>query len=221
MKLVGDEDDSLAGVAERTDDGEELLHLLRREDGCRLVEDQHVGRPEENLEDFHALLDSDRKRLDQRVGRHLHAVIGVDGLDLRAGGIEIKIIRSRGGFDAEDHVLDDAEDRHQHEMLVDHADAGGNAVAGPCEVGRCVVNSDFAGVGAVEARQDIHQRRFAGTVLAEKAEHFAGADVQVDVLVCLHRAETLADAAKLDIHEDRPTKKSRCPDWYGGSGSVA
>ena len=57
--------------------------------------------------------------------------------------------------------------------------------------------------------------------LAKKAEYLAGADLQVDVLVCLHRAETLADAAKLDIHEDRLTKNSRCPGWYGGSGSVA
>ena len=97
-------------------------------------------------------------------------------------------------------------------MLVDHADAGGNAVARAREGGRRAVNADFAGIGTVEARQDIHQRRFAGTVLAKKAEHFAGADVQVDVPVCLHRAETLADAAKLDIHEDRLTKKSRRPD---------
>ena len=106
-------------------------------------------------------------------------------------------------------------------MLVNHADAGGNAFTGAGKVSRCAVNSDLAGIGAVEARQDIHQRRCAGADLAEQAKYFAGADVQVYVPVCLHRAETLADAAKLDIHEDRPTKKSRCPDWYGGSGSVA
>ena len=40
----------------------------------------------------------------------------------------------------------------------------------------------LAGVRRVDAGEDFHERRFAGAVFADDGKHFAGLDVQVDVL---------------------------------------
>ena len=41
------------------------------------------------------------------------------------------------------------------------------------EVDRLAVEQDLAGVGRVDAGQDLHQRRFAGAVLADDGQHLA------------------------------------------------
>ena len=46
----------------------------------------------------------------------------------------------------------------------------------------CRANSDFAGVGLVDAGQDFDQRRFAGAVLAQQRVDLAAADVEIDVI---------------------------------------
>ena len=157
VKLVGDEDNALAGVAKRPHDGEEFLDLLRCQHGCRLIEDQHIGRSEQNLQDFDTLLDADRQILDQRVGRHFHAVACVDFLDLGACRRKIQKVGAGCRFDAEDHILDDTENRHQHEMLMHHADAAGDTVAGTGKERRCAINENLARIRTVEPGQNIHQ----------------------------------------------------------------
>ena len=80
----------------------------------------------------------------------------------------------RVDLDAEHDVLGDGEHRHEHEVLVDHADAGGDRVARAAERDRLAVDQDLALVGLVEAVQDVHQRGLAGAVLAEQGEDLAG-----------------------------------------------
>jgi hypothetical protein len=48
-------------------------------------------------------------------------------------------------------------------------------------------------VGALEAAEDLHQRRLAGAVVAEQAQHLALAHVQVDVAQRDDRPEPLGD----------------------------
>ena len=79
------------------------------------------------------------------------------------------------GLVAEDHVLRDGEDRDEHEVLVDHADAGGHRVAGPGERHGRVVDEDLALVGVVQPVEDVHQRGLAGAVLAEQRVDLARA----------------------------------------------
>ena len=67
VELVGDEDDRLALGGEAADDREELLRLLRRQHGRRLVEDEDVGAAIERLQDLDALLLADRDVLDEGV----------------------------------------------------------------------------------------------------------------------------------------------------------
>ena len=53
---------------EAPEDLEDLLGLLRRQDGGRLVEDEDPGLPVERLEDLDPLLPADRQRADLDVG---------------------------------------------------------------------------------------------------------------------------------------------------------
>ena len=97
-------------------------------------------------------------------------------------------------LDAEHDVLGDGEDRDQHEVLVDHADAGADRVAGAAELDRLAVDEDLALVRPVEAGEDVHQRGLAGAVLAEQAEDLARPDRQVHVGIGDDAAEPLGDA---------------------------
>ena len=79
------------------------------------------------------------------------------------------MIEPPGGFDAKNDVLGHGEHRNQHEMLVDHADPGCDAIARPFEPHRFAIDQDFTLVGRVEPRKDVHHGRLARAVLAEQA----------------------------------------------------
>ena len=72
-------------------------------------------------------------------------------------------------------VLGHGEDRDQHEVLVHHADAGGDRVLGGADVHRLVVDQDLALVGLDQPVQDVHQGGLAGAVLAEQGVDLARA----------------------------------------------
>ena len=57
----------------------------------------------------------------------------------------------------------------------------------------------------IEAVQHFHQSAFARAVLAEQREHFAGADLKIDVVVGDDGAELLANAG----HRDEGGRHSR------------
>ena len=63
-QLVGDEDDRGARVLELAHDRDQLVGLLRREHGRRLVEDEDLGVPGQRLDDLDALLHAHRQVLD-------------------------------------------------------------------------------------------------------------------------------------------------------------
>src|SRR3546814_15506524 len=76
---------------------------------------------------------------------------------------------------------------HQHEVLMHHADAGGDGVARRADRHRPPVDEDLAAVGLVEAVEDAHQRRLAGAVLADDAVDGSGLPRPADVAVRLDR----------------------------------
>ena len=73
VELVADEDDAVALGGEAPEDREDLLGLLGRQDGGRLVEDEDPRVPVERLEDLDALLPADRERADLGVRVDLEA----------------------------------------------------------------------------------------------------------------------------------------------------
>ena len=56
------------------------------------------------------------------------------------------------------------------------------------------VDRDRAGVGQNEPDQDLHQRRLAGTVLAEDAMDPPAMQSEVDAVACNDGAEPLGDS---------------------------
>ena len=99
---------------------------------------------------------------------------------------------------AEHDVLQHGEAVHQHEMLMHHADAGGDRIAGAARFQGMAVHLDGALVGRVQAVENAHQRRLAGAVLAEQCEHLAAIERERDAVVGGERAEALGEGGEAD-----------------------
>ncbi len=130
LELVRDEDDGPAARAQLSHDPEQVLGLAGSQHRGRLVQDQHAGLAQQRLDDLHPLLHADRQVLDQGVRVHLQPVPLGQLPDLAAGPPAVEQARAAGGLHAEHDVLRDGEHRHQHEVLVHHADPGADRVLG-------------------------------------------------------------------------------------------
>ena len=104
-------------------DAEQVIRLGRGEHAGRLVEDQDVAFAVERLQDLDPLLQADRQLADDRVGIDLELVFLLEPLQLRPR-LGQRRAEQRPVLGAEDDVLEHGEGLDQHEMLVDHADAG-------------------------------------------------------------------------------------------------
>lgn len=192
-ELVRDEDDGQAFGLELAQVVEECVDLLRHEDGGRLVEDQRAGTAVEDLEDLHALAVGDAEVLDHGVRTDAEAVRVGDLLDPGAG----PVADPEQLLGAEDDVLQDGQVVGEHEVLVHHADAACDGVAGVVERDLLAVHRDGALVRLLHAVQDLHQSGLAGAVLADKSVDGAAAHGDVDVVVGHDPGEPLGDAAEL------------------------
>ena len=196
-QLVGDQDDRLALVAQLPQHREEMVRLGRGQDAGGLVEDQDVGAAIQCLEDLDPLLAADGQLLDDGVGVDVERMVALQPLQLgpHPGDAGKQQRRLLG---AEHDVLDHGEVLDQHEMLVDHADAGRDGGVRIGDVHRLAADFDGAGIGLVEAVDDRHQRRLAGAVLTDDAVDRATFHRQIDALVGPHHAEALVDVDQFD-----------------------
>ena len=124
-------------LAQRVEEG---FGLLRREDGGRFVEDEDVGPAIELFDDLDALLFADGKLpdLEARVDRQTVLLANTGDLLFDAAGVEDQADVAQ----AEDDVLGDGHGVDEHEVLVDHADAGLNSVAGEWKTASFAVDGD-------------------------------------------------------------------------------
>ncbi len=86
----------------------------------------------------------------------------------------------------------------QPEVLMHHPDPSGDGVARVVELDGPTVDLDHTRIGTVEAGQNVHQRRLAGAVLAEKGMDLADARFEVDLVVRDDSREDLRDPAHRD-----------------------
>src|SRR6266581_2849908 len=195
-KLVRDEQDSFALAAQRPENPEEVVGLGGRQDGGRLVEDQDAGAPVQRLEDLDALALTHREIGHAGVGVDLQVVFAAQTLELgarpRQGRLEAK-----AALRAEDDVFEGGERLHEHEVLVDHADPGGERVLGAPNARGLTPYEDLAAVRLVVAVQDAHQGGLAGAVLTDDAVDRAGAHGERHVTVRVNVAEPLVDTPQL------------------------
>ena len=95
-------------------------------------------------------------------------------------------------------MLEDGQVVREHEMLVDHADPGGDGVLRRPEVHLLAVHPDRALVGTLHPVEDLHQGGLAGPVLPDDGVNLRRADLDVDVVVRQHARETLGDPLEPD-----------------------
>ena len=218
-ELMGDEHDRGALVAKLTHDVHQLVGLLRSEDGGRLVEDEYPGIPRQRLDDLHTLLDADGEIADDRVGVDLEAEALSDVAHVLACLGEVEAAEPLRLLVAEHDVLGDREDGDEHEVLVDHADAGGHGIPRPTEMLHDVIEEDLALIGTVQAIQDVHEGRLAGTVLAEQRVDLTRLDDEVDVVVGDEPAEAFGDPAELELHSSQSIEKDGYLTECGAEGA--
>ena len=86
----------------------------------------------------------------------------------------------------------------QREMLMHHADAGGERGVRFARRQRLAEGLDRALIGHVMAEQDVHQRCLAGAVLSEQRDHLAPLQFEGDGIIGRQRAETLGNVGEAE-----------------------
>ena len=201
-QLVRDQHDRAALIAQIAQDPEQMLGFLRGERPGRLIQDQNARAAEQRLQDLDPLLYPDRQLGDAGVEIDLEAVFPLQLRDLVAGAGGA-LGQREAALGAEQQVLEHRERLDQHEMLVDHADPGPDRVLRAVDLALLALDLDRAPIGLIVAVENVHERRFAGAILADDAVDRAVRDRQVDVPVGVHRAEALVDADQLDRGDAR------------------
>ena len=98
------------------------------------------------------------------------------------------------GLAPEDDVLRDGERGNEHEMLVHHPDARVDRLRGAPAGDIAAEHFDRARIGRIDAREDAHQRRLAGAILADQRVDLALHHLERCVAHRLAIAEALRDA---------------------------
>src|SRR5215471_4823693 len=214
FELVRDEDDRPPALPQFAHDPEQVLGLAGGQHRAGLVEDEHLRVAQQRFDDLDPLLHADRQLFHEGVGIHAQAEPFGEREDLTARLAPVEQAK-RGQAErplayrlsAERDVLGHGEDRHQHEVLVHHADLGPDRVPGRVDGDRLVVEQDLALVGLHEPVEHVHQRGLARAVLPQQSAYLAGLDHQVDLIVGDQAPEALRDTAQLKFHRQPPSSR--------------
>ena len=171
---------------------EQPVGLLRGQHRCRLVEDDEVRVLQQGADDLDALPLADRQIGDMGARIERQAVVPGQGRGFVGDPVDGDPAIQRQG-----DVLGDGERLEQRKVLEDHADAGLSRLARAADRHRRSAPVDRAGGRFEDAEEHLHQRRLAGTVLAEKRVDFARPDVEVDAVTGPEAAEELGEPRDL------------------------
>ena len=177
VELVRDQDNRAAAIAQTAEDPPKLLHLGRREDRGRLIENQEARATKECLENLDALRFAHGEVAHEPTDIHVEAKLLGDALhlELRARHVDRNAARRLA---AQHDVFGDGERRHEHEVLVHHADAGLDRLRGAPPGDVAPSDLDRAGIWRIKASDDPHERRLAGPILADDRVNLTGLDLE-------------------------------------------
>ena len=99
---------------------------------------------------------------------------------------------------AQEQVRADVERRADRQRLVDRLDAGGHGVGRRAKVDRFSVDPDLAAVGDDGPAEALDERRLAGAVVADDAQHLARVELEVGVVESDDASVRLAQADGLE-----------------------
>ena len=211
--LVADKDDGFSFADELFHDGEQTLDLDVRQRRGRLVQNQQLRAVVERLQDLHALLRADGDLRNQLVQLHVQPVFFRQREDLLPPRLPVD--KDTLGIPvAEDHVFKHGHRLDQHEVLMHHADAELDRLAGRLDPHLPAVEKDRPLRRLVKTDQNVHQRRFARTVFAEQGMDLALGYGQIDIVVRIEVTESFADV----LHAQQFFQLNHAP-LYSLSGS--
>src|SRR5690349_8064252 len=101
-------------------------------------------------------------------------------------------------LETENDIFQRREIFHEHEMLVHHADAGGDGVLRRTDFDATTIDPDFTGVRAMKTIDDVHQRGFARAVFSDQSVNAASRHREKYRSIRVHRAKALVDAAQFE-----------------------
>ena len=196
FELVGNKDHRFAPGHQCPDDDEQIVDFLGGQHRRGLIQDQHVGIAIEHLDDLDALLHAHGQCGYHSVRIDLQAVLLRDGGDPRRGLPAIEKDAAANTLGAQHDVLRHRKGRHQHKVLVHHADALGNGVGGPLNRRLLAAHHDLAPIGRVQTIEDVHKGRLAGAVFTQQRQDLTAVEGEIDVIVGHNSGEHLGDAAQ-------------------------
>jgi hypothetical protein len=159
------------------------------------AEDEDVDAAVERLEDLDALLLAHGEVRDA-LGRIDREAVRVGKVGDRS--VCALLVDESASLGSENDVLGNREAVHQHEVLVDHADAAGDRVAGRRDPRLLASDQDAAPVGWIEAVEHPHQRRLPRAVLAHERMDLSRSEGEVDRVVREHAGEALRETLESD-----------------------
>ena len=181
-------------------EGQELSRDDGVERGGRLVEDDQTGRVVGNREgsgDLDHLPLGDRQVADDLAG--VDAVTRKDPLELIRDEVGSRLPPAPAA-DSRMHdagVLGNRQVRAERQLLEDAADTMTVRCTDVVAIGEIAAGDlDSAAIGPKGAREDAHQRRLAGAVMADETQALAGTNVEIDAGQSLDGAEALLDTVQ-------------------------
>jgi hypothetical protein len=157
----------------------DLLRIGQR--GGGLVEDHGLGVDGQRAGDLHHLLVGDGQVADQRAGVEADLQLFEDRVGAVIERAPVDAAEALARQLAQIDVLGHRHFLREAQFLVDEHDALGLGLQRPLHHGpRARSTIDAALVGLVDAAQHLHQRRFAGAVLAHQGVNLARQDREAD-----------------------------------------
>src|SRR5215472_8827225 len=95
-------------------------------------------------------------------------------------------------------ILRDGHGRHQVQFLMDHGDAVLERLSWRAQLQLAAEEPQLAGIRGDDPRDDLHESRLAGAVLADQGVHGAAVNPHRDIIECDHAREALADVSHLE-----------------------
>ncbi len=182
VQAVRDEDHADAARLQLADHLEQALRLGHGQARGWLVHDHEAGVERERLGDLDQLHLGKRQAGQGRRRAEIGAQPGQDRLDPPVHGAPVDQ-PERPGLErlaADQDVAGDVQVLEQVELLVDEGDAARQRLGHAQRWPVLAIQPDRAGGRRHHAAQDLHQRRLAGAVLADQADHLARPDRQID-----------------------------------------
>ena len=207
IELVGNEQDGRTLRLELADKGEQSFGFHRSQRRRRLVHDEHADVLHQRFGDFDDLAVGDRHFANRLVEIQAAKTEPVDDRPrFRFHHLPVDDRNAEPalhGKAADEQIFERRQLVDDGQFLVDDRNAGVARFARRHQGVRHTVEHDLAASRLVNPGENFHQRRFAGTVLAEEDVNLAGMDVEIDALQHRNVVEMLFYADHADDRGDR------------------